>query len=505
MPGWLKILLAVLPAVVISGLLILFLLRLCSSRRRRNFPEPEEERKESFPPGIAKLHVSDYNSSASRGRLGLHAHHALHLHSISEKRKPNYYLVRRGVLAKPLFSWGDHPWLVSEAVENGWPIFAFTSFSPSSLPRSATTTLWDFCAGCDYGGDGEAEMSWEVGSGSADSMQKIRLNSGLKKIKSNNPKDFSYVRTALPLPGPSLGNSSFPQVAYFEITISSGEDDADICSAEGGRNSAEGELAKLIREKPTPKAQSDAAISPPKAEESKSEGGLVTLGLAGGAAPPFALPGSYRGSVGFNSNGCVSLDGMFSRTPLFLFCSWVKNLLMFLGSVPGITLAWETKKNEWRLGNRVIGCGFDPGRKKVFFTIDAELVHTIDCKSEEFSSPLYPTLASNVDVTVLVNLGQSAFRYRPANAQRTPNPCFLRPDAPASRAIGYEEDSKEFFSMGRIDSQWLQAKKSAGTSTVNNSGSLTIDTATDLESEADLFEIVIDGESGSTPTATIPK
>ena len=143
----------------------------------------------------------------------------------------------------------------------------------------------------------------------------------------------------------------------------------------------------------------------------------------------------------------------------------------------------------------MIGCGFDPSQKKVFFTIDSELVHVVQCKSEEFGSPLYPTIGANTEVEVLVNFGQSMFSYTPANAQRTPNPCFIGPlvNSPTA-ALGYE-DSKELFSMGRIDSQWLN--RSTTKSSHNNNGSKTVQDF-DEESEADLFEIVLDS-SGRSP------
>lgn len=69
------------------------------------------------------------------------------------------------------------------------------------------------------------EISWDVCQGSSDFMQKIiRLNTGLNKrvVKSTSltVTAASVIKPTLPLPGPTLGNSSpFPQEAYFEITI----------------------------------------------------------------------------------------------------------------------------------------------------------------------------------------------------------------------------------------------------------------------------------------------
>lgn len=135
----------------------------------------------------------------------------------------------------------------------------------------------------------------------------------------------------------------------------------------------------------------------------------------------------------------------------------------------------------------------------MFFTVDSELVHVINCKSEEFETPLYPTIAANIDVLILVNFGQSAFTYAPANAQRTSNPCFIGTLAnPPAAALGYE-DSKELFSMGRIDSQWLNRSSTKGG---HNTGANNRTEEFDEESEADLFEIVLES-SGRSPNTVL--
>lgn len=156
-------------------------------------------------------------------------------------------------------------------------------------------------------------------------------------------------------------------------------------------------------------------------------------------------------------------------------------------------LVFESEKAEWIGADKVIGCGFDPRQKKVFFTLDSELMHVIHCQSEGFGTPLYPTLAANIDIQVLVNFGQSAFKYAPANAQRTPNPCFIAPLV-NSPTLSYD-DSKELFSMGRIDSQWLNRSATKGSHNSNGNYFRTMDF--DEESEADLFEIVLDGPGKS--------
>lgn len=163
----------------------------------------------------------------------------------------------------------------------------------------------------------------------------------------------------------------------------------------------------------------------------------------------------------------------------------------------GTKLVSESEKEEWGRVDKVIGCGYNPSQKKVFWTVDSELVHEIHCKTEEFGTPLYPTMAANSDMTILVNLGQSVFKYAPANLQRTPNPCFIGPPT-NSPALGYE-DSKELFSMGRIDSQWLNRSATRGQYIYGNSTNRGPDF--DEVSEGDLFEIVLEssGRSPHTP------
>lgn len=156
----------------------------------------------------------------------------------------------------------------------------------------------------------------------------------------------------------------------------------------------------------------------------------------------------------------------------------------------GMKLVFESGKEDEVKTGKVIGCGFDPRKKKVYFTVDSELVHEINCKSEEFGMPLYPVLATNIDITVLVNLGQSKFSYPPANSYRTPNPCFICPVANSSPTALRYEDSKELFSMGRIDAEWL-SHSATTKSTVSNSSDHGYNEEEEVL-EAELFEIVLD-------------
>ncbi|KAI3726659.1 hypothetical protein L1987_66458 [Smallanthus sonchifolius] len=388
----------------------------------------------------------------------------------------NLSVSRRETSSKILFNWSDNPALVTDAIENGWSRFAFTEYvsSSSSSFRSNRFLL----GSCATGGDvDDVDISWEVCQGSADFMQKIRLNSGLKKVGKTTSSAMaaaSVIKSALPLPGPALGNSSpFPQEAYFEITILSvyeSENGSDI-NGKGRVNSGEDENIKLIQENGLNERGVLVNVEELKGRsctmdivEGRNElVVMLSVGLSGGGSLPVKLPGSYPGSVGFNSDGSIYLDG--------------------------IKLVNESNIERWERTDKVIGCGYNPSQKKVFFTIDSKLVHEINCKGEEFGTPLYPTLAANSDIMVLVNFGQSYFKYAPANLQRTQNPCFIGPMT-NSPSLGYE-DSKELFSMGRLDSQWLnQSTTRSGPylSNVNKGMPKDFDEA----SEGDLFEIVIE-------------
>ncbi|KAK2992830.1 hypothetical protein RJ640_001178 [Escallonia rubra] len=487
MIGWIQVAIGAAATGTLVFLVVVLLQHYCfDSKPPENTRETSDsrERAASLQTGIARLHhVST-----------LHQH--LDKTQSHKRSRSNYYVFRRGMNSKPLFSWSDNPSLVTDAVENGWSRFAFTAYTSSPSVRSARS-LFGACAVGDQGKD--VEISWEVCQGSADFMQKIRLNSGLKKINTSvNPASMavkSVIKAALPLPGPPLGNTvSFPQEAYFEITILSFEgDDSNDLIGKVMVGKREGEKTKLIQENFSAETNSESLVHVTSNSSSRSSrngngngkleelrlnvkedriGEMVNLsvGLTGGGSLPLKLPGSYSGSVGFNSNGSVYLDG--------------------------IKLVFESEEEEWGRIDRVIGCGYNPSQKKVFFTVDSQLVHEIHCKSEEFGTPLYPTLAANTDIMVLVNFGQSVFKYAPANQQRTPNPCFVGPMA-NSPALGYEEDSKELFSMGRIDAQWLNRSTTRPTyqyNGSNNRGGVDFDEV----SEGDLFEIVLDS-SGRSP------
>ncbi|KAH0681451.1 hypothetical protein KY284_022536 [Solanum tuberosum] len=243
--------------------------------------------------------------------------HHVSVHDVTNK----YYVVKQG------FNWSDHPSLVTDAVENGWSRFAFTSFAPSSSIRSSARSILGSCVG------EENDMSWEICQDSSDFMQKIRFNSGsIRKLNRSTKlmSASSVVKTCLPLPGPHLGNSSFPQESYFEITILPWNQDNNVqVMGKVKEDKLDLEKIKLIREDSSnSKANSESLVHVTSSSSSNHHRGnghqeskdnlrsdefiVLSIGLTSAGALPLKLPGSYQGSIGFNSNGSVFLDGNFS-------------------------------------------------------------------------------------------------------------------------------------------------------------------------------------------------
>ncbi|XP_074578129.1 uncharacterized protein LOC141834688 [Curcuma longa] len=423
---WVKI----LPAAISAAAAVLLFLILCRRRRNRrllsaaNTPRlpqsASKARSQSLQAGIAKLQLA-YRSSAGR-KASFLFHHLHYDHEL-------------GGEAPSRFDWEDHPRLEVEAVEHGWSRFVFAGCRPQDAAAQGSGE-----------GGGAVDANWEVLPGSSEFSQTVSLRPSGRTLHREGAA--ATARMLLPLPGPRLGLSSFPQEAYFEITV--------LC------------LKPTPPPPPPPSRTSKRTEStdadPPPIQElnacTKEEGQSTTLSLGlcqGGAFPSGSFCGTYPGSIGFHSNGCVYLDGK--------------------------KLIFESEKAEWSEANRVIGCGFDPRRKKVFFTVDSRLMHVIHCQSDMYKAPLFPILGSNADAMILVNLGQSRFKYQPANAHRTPNPCFVRSSSvnDGTAAIS-DDDSRELFSMGRIDSHWFDAAKKS------QSASKKSHTA-DADADSDLFEI----------------
>lgn len=238
----------------------------------------------------------------------------------NNKKRSNFHVFRRGVTSKPLFSWADNPSLVTEAAEQGWLSFAFTnyaSYTASPSLRSARTLL-AICSAGDKVNEMGVEIDWEVCQGTNDFLQKIRLNSGLKKINTSSYAN-SVIKTALPFPGPPFGNSAFPQEAYFEVKIvfiNEGHD-RKIIHGEGEKTMLIGDDSEsVVSVTSSSKGHGNGNVNIDDRRLGYKEGKnevptLLSLGLSVGGSLPLKLPGSYPGSIGFNSNGSVYLDGNF--------------------------------------------------------------------------------------------------------------------------------------------------------------------------------------------------
>ncbi|CAH2070551.1 unnamed protein product [Thlaspi arvense] len=447
----------VLSVLVLSSVLVVFIRRWCCLRRPESsiaLNEASPIRSNSFRTKISKLHQTSLI-------------HQLDTSDIKRRGNINSYYAScspatRGFPLKPgLFTWTDHPALVTEAVENGWIRFGFAvhALAPSVFGSSPRSNLRGICRTA-RSEDSGVVITWEVSNGSVDFTQTIKFNQLFSEtLNGKNP--LMVLRGALPLPGPQLLNSAFPQDAYFEITV------LEILRRGGGVSDVGTDLASVEGEKTKLFKSEGPKFDKSKGWDGENEEAVLSLGLGTGGSIGVGearLPGKFPASIGFQSDGAVYLDGM--------------------------KLVCKSEKHEWAKENKAIGCGYDPKKKKVYFTVDSHLVHVINCKADEFGTPLYPTLASNTEATVLVNLGQFPFYYGPANVQRTPNPC-------AGAAFGLE-DSKELFSIGRLDSQYLSNfiirgnsdEIASGRTTVGNSNRRKLDY--DEESDADLFEITLE-------------
>ncbi|PKU63103.1 uncharacterized protein LOC110112744 [Dendrobium catenatum] len=461
---WIKIIAGAIPAAAILVLSIL-LIR-CRRRRKRqqqlispqtSLPQisetPVKPKFDTLQAGINKFHLSYKSGSSVRNSLRFHQLNNNHHHHTP------------ALPPSSPFNWDEHPRLITEVVETGWPGFAFSA----SIPRASASPLWVFCPACDGGTQRDAAArGWDLPAGSSEFMQTVRLNPGPKK--NSDDLSFSFVRTSLPLPGPVLGGGSFPQEAYFEITILYLQPRKKLQETASKRvKDGETDRSKLVKGN---SINASAPIiftpkEPTSSTEKRRSGDLaVCLGLINRASMSNQpLPGTFPGSIGFHSDGSVYLDGR--------------------------KLIFESEKAEWADVNRVIGCGFAPRKKKVFFTVDSQLVHVIRCTSEAYSSPLYPVLAADADAMILVNLGQVPFKYAPANVTRMQNPSFLRLPSGARPTAG-SIDSGELFSAPRLEADWTEhGKRSKNRNSYYSSSSKKSNGILDegLEADSDLFEI----------------
>lgn len=421
----------------------------------------------------------------------------------SIKQSSKIASVWRSTYPVKAFKWAENPHLVSEAVECGWSTFAFT-FANMDVP--IPPKLWESCTRSAYFPDklGQPELTWEVNTASSEYMQRIRLNPSLSNPTKRELfldgliSTVQSLQTTLPLPGPPLGPLSFPQEGYYEITVFGTDGNHEGFAELSHFSINENEHAHLIaprsssthrgyasfdapsggaeiaHKRPssfsindfkkegsskdasgTAHSKEEEHVDVPALQSATNEQQICAVGLSAGSAPPFRLPGSDAASIGFFSNGRIFINGKEQKKPE----GWQRRIWG-----PAATTASSPV---------IVGCGYDPGARRLFFTLNGDMVEeimlpplqgntqngsttqgkTATDKSMEFTAhPLFPTIGANYTVTVTANLGQAAFAYAAANAQRVADPCFRRPPA-GGKAAG--EDSADLFSMGRINSDWL--------------------------------------------------
>lgn len=297
MPRWAHLTAGILSVVVLSSLLLIFLRRWCCLRQQENTTTlnvASPIRSDSFQARISKLHQTSLI-------------HQLDTSDIKRRGNINNYTVSRNATTKPgSFIWTDHPALVTEAVENGWMRFGFVVHASSPLvtgasPRSALLGLCTTAGVASGSDDSGVVITWEVSNSSIDFTQTIKFNQVIAK------NTLIVLQAALPLPGPQLLSSAFPQEAYFEITIleilqrrhgfgEAGDVGCDVVKGEKTKLFKNEEL-KLVKRREWDGENDEAVLSL----------GLATGGFVG--ACETRLPGKFPASIGFQSDGAVYLDG----------------------------------------------------------------------------------------------------------------------------------------------------------------------------------------------------
>lgn len=293
----------ILSVIVLSSLLLVFLRRWCCLRRPEITKTPNAAspiRSDSFQARISKLHQTSLI-------------HQLDTSDIKRRGNINNYSVSRsattgGFPLKPgLFTWTDHPALVTEAVENGWTRFGFIVHAPAPLVTGSSpgSVLLGLCttAGSE---DPGVVITWEVSNGSVEFTQTIKFNRAFKEtVNAKNP--LMVLRAALPLPGPQLLSSAFPQEAYFEITI------LEILQRDRGFGEG-GDLASVEGEKTKLFKSQGLKLVKRREWDTENEEAVLSLGLATGGSfgvGETRLPGKFPASIGFQSDGAVYLDGTY--------------------------------------------------------------------------------------------------------------------------------------------------------------------------------------------------
>ncbi|EFJ25363.1 hypothetical protein SELMODRAFT_442161 [Selaginella moellendorffii] len=511
MQTWRKIALAVglpIASLLLATLVITCVLRALKTRRFPKHPRLPRDKHDLDGDGGGGLFPYDRSFSGMKG-LDLAAMEGIQMAA----RWRGSYPVRS-------FDWLESTYLLADAIDRGWAAFAFTYHCSSQCPVSSADAFV-LCTKCCLGEAFQPEIAWEIGPGS-DYMQLIRLNPRLARPAALQlDADVQVVliqalQSALPLPGPPSG--AFPPEGYFEITIVAvGSEERSVLASEISSSTDSENMKLILRPSPSEKYpltqsgskgngfhQRDSKASSTKKivqtriqanghdrkafdpttttttgidqEDGNEKTRTLGVGFSPSAAPPFRLPGLEQGSVGLHSDGRIFLNGMLQVD------SHDSKLL-------------RKKKFGWAsTTNTTIGCGYSPQSRRFFFTLDGELVGELSCNdgsSREFGYPLHATVASNYDVTLLVNFGQCSFEFMPANDHRAADPSsyngrsntttttttttnVLSSASKSSTATNGGEGS-ELFSIRRLDSHWWSGRRTSSLS--------------HPEAESDLFEI----------------
>ncbi|KAF8775701.1 hypothetical protein HU200_004320 [Digitaria exilis] len=431
-------------------------------------------------PGLAKLNM---RYTAASGRVGLRfqpLHQHQHHHTTTPASTSGTGPPRAQVAAEQgAFQWGRAPRLVTEAAENGWAQFVFLRRAAAADKSNSSSPLWhlpDLRRRDEprHGRRGRVGLP----TGSSERMQAVRLNpssaaarrasSTKKRLPSPlrgdtdagnnnpNPNALCIARMSLPLPGPPLAGAPFRAGGILGDHDHLPEHETSrVVSFEGEQawkdgSTSESDRVKLISFAPDAAKDRSSKRTEP---QSRREQRHLVMSLGSPSRPPLRRgrrsPGRTASSIGFHSNGAVYLDGTDE--------AGVRN----------------------RRSPRGPACGQGGGvrassrRAEVFFTVDGQLVPTpVSCNAEASPSPLYRCLASSFDVMALGHpLGQGKFRYAPANARRTANPCFVRARVrmvgrPRRRmgaarwAPGLRRQRRALL-HGRVDSGWMETLRMA--------------------------------------------
>lgn len=213
--------------------------------------------------------------------------------------------------AHHVFHWEDHRDLVSEAEQHGWSRFSFSGNYLVGFPLSHGEEL------------STTQASTTISTGpSSEFMQAVRLSpTGLyaKRNRQGKRQYYCSVWMDLPLPGPQLSDeTSFPQDAYFEVTVlylqsSASSESLSQRPPTSGTfdtgNEGDIELDTDDEEEGQLREWEDSPIHKKHSISKDEDRGVISLGLTRGGFAPEKKPGKYSGSIAFNSDGSLYLQG----------------------------------------------------------------------------------------------------------------------------------------------------------------------------------------------------